>query len=119
MLCDGPLEAEARACLEGLELALQYSQLSIIIQIVPSWWWRIQEPSLNRSPLMHIVSKIKSFSSQNRACKFVKVDHLQIRVSHCLTNFTRAEHRIELWLVSGPHIMLQELELERSLTLSE
>jgi hypothetical protein len=30
-MCVGPLEAKARACLKGLELALQHSQLPIII----------------------------------------------------------------------------------------
>ena len=120
MLCDEPLEAEVRACLEGLELAFQYSQLPIIIdtdclQLVVA----IQEGSLNRSSLMHIVSEIKSLSSRNRVCKFVKVDRLQVRVSHCLANFARVERRTELWMSSGPDIMLQELELERSVTLTE
>ena len=92
MLCDEPLEAEVRACLEGLELAFQYSQLPIIIdtdclQLVAA----IQEGSLNRSSLMHIVSEIKSLSSRNRVCKFVKVDRLQIRVSHYLANFARVK----------------------------
>jgi ribonuclease HI len=31
LFCDDPLEAEVRACLEGLELALQHSHLPILI----------------------------------------------------------------------------------------
>ncbi|CAM0872041.1 unnamed protein product [Alopecurus aequalis] len=119
-LCEEPLEAEARACLEGLELAFQYSQLPIIVdtdcsQLVAV----IKEPSLNRSPLMHIFSEIKRLSSRNRICNFVKVDRMQIRVSHCLANFARAERQTDIWPGSGPDIMLQELKLERSVTLSE
>jgi hypothetical protein len=54
--CDDPLEAEVRACLEGLELALQHSQFPIIIgtdcvQIVTA----VQDRQLNRSPLLHLV----------------------------------------------------------------
>jgi hypothetical protein len=68
---------------------------------------------------MHFISEIKRLSSQDRVCKFVKVDRSQIRVSHCLANFARAEHQTDVWLDSGPEIMIRELEAEHLVTLSE
>jgi ribonuclease HI len=120
LLCVDALEAEIQACLEGLDLALHYSQLPIIIdtdcsQLVAA----VQDHSLDRSPMMHLVSEIKRLSCLDRTCKFVKVDRSQIRVSHCLANFARAENQTDFWLGSGPDIMLQELGLERLVTLSE
>ncbi|KAK1608923.1 hypothetical protein QYE76_032596 [Lolium multiflorum] len=80
--CEDALEAEIQACLEGLMLSLQYSELPIIIdtdcsQLVAT----VQDHSLDRSSLMHLFLEIKRLSSQNRICKFVKVDTSQIRVS--------------------------------------
>lgn len=120
LLCEDALEAEFRACLEGLELSLQYSQLPIIIDTDCSQLiMAIQNRSRDRSPLMHLVQEIKSLSSLDRTCNFVKVDRSQVRVSHCLANFARAENRTVVWLGSGPDIMLHELELEHLVTLSE
>jgi ribonuclease HI len=120
LLCVDPLEAEIRACLEGLELSLHHSRLPLVIetdcfQLVSA----VQERQPDRSLLMHFISEIKRLSSQDRVCKFVKVDRSQIRVSHCLANFARAEHQTDVWLDSGPEIMIRELEAEHLVTLSE
>ena len=55
-----PLEAELCSCLEGMELAVQHSQLPIIIksdcsQLVSA----VGEKSQDRSWFMHIISEIK------------------------------------------------------------
>jgi ribonuclease HI len=75
LMCNNALEAEGQACLEGLELALQYSQLPIIVdtdcvQLVAM----VSDSSPDRSSLVHLISEIKRLSSQSRSCKFVKVD---------------------------------------------
>jgi hypothetical protein len=119
LLCVDPLEAEVRACLEGLELSLQYSHLPIVIesdclQLIST----VQENQPDRSLLMHLFSEIKRLSSLDRVCKFVKVDRSQVRVSHCLANFARAEYQSNVWLGSGPESMIRELDLERLVTLS-
>jgi hypothetical protein len=69
--------------------------------------------------LLHLVSEIKRLSLLDRVCKFVRVDRSQVRVSHCLANFARAECQTDVWLDSGPEIMFRELELERLVTLSK
>jgi hypothetical protein len=120
VLCDNSLEAEVRACLEGLELALQHSHLPILIdtdciQLVSA----VQDHQPDRSPLMHVVWEIKRLSSLDCVCKFVEVERSQIRVSHCLANLARADHQTDVWLGSGPEIMFQELERECLVTLSE
>ena len=43
--------------------------------------------------------------SLKRVCTFVKVDRSEVRASHCLANLTRAEHRTEFWLGSGPEVV--------------
>jgi ribonuclease HI len=103
LMCEGPLEAEARACLEGLELALQHSHLPIIIdtdcvQLISM----VQGTSPDRSPLMHLFMELKSLASLERICSFVKVDHSQVRVSHCLANFARVEFQTSVWFGTGP-----------------
>jgi ribonuclease HI len=120
LYCVDALEAKLQGCLEGLDLALHYSQLPIIIdtdcsQLVVA----VQDHSLNHSPMMHLVSEIKRLSCLDRTCKFVKMDRSHIRVSHCLANFERADNQTDFCLGSGPDIMLQELGLERLVTLSE
>ena len=61
---------------------------------------------------LHIISEIKLLVGRDRECKFVKVDRGQVRVSHCLANWTRTENITAFWFGSGPDIMLQELTIE-------
>jgi hypothetical protein len=114
--CDSPLEAELQACLEGLELSLQYCQFPIIIesdcaQMIEA----VRSKEKDRSSYLHLISEIK-LSSQTRVYDFVKVERLQVRVSHCLANFARAERHIAIWLGSGPDVVLQDLEHDRLVT---
>jgi ribonuclease HI len=109
--CESPYEAESRACLEGLELALQFSQLPIIIEsdcakLIEAMSSRTQD----RSSCVHLVSEIKYLSSHDRVCVFVKVERSQVRVSHCLANLVRTERCIATWLGSGPEDVLHILE---------
>jgi hypothetical protein len=64
---------------------------------------------MDRSQYSNIVSEIKFLACLDRVCTFVKVDSSKVRVSHCLTNFARAEHSTGVWLRSGLDVVLQEL----------
>jgi hypothetical protein len=66
--------------------------------------------SKDRSFYMHLISEIKSLASGDRLCKFVKVDRGKVRVSHCLANWARSEHRTAVWLGWGPDVVIQALE---------
>jgi hypothetical protein len=73
----------------------------------------------DRSPLLHLVSELKFLCSSSRVFSIVKVERGQIRVSHHLTNLAKVESRSEFWLDSGPVDILQLLEQDRSVTLSD
>jgi hypothetical protein len=62
---------------------------------------------------MHIIFEIKRLVNTERVCKFVKLDRGQVRVSHCLANLARTEHRTLFSFRSGPDAFMQELELEQ------
>ena len=104
---------ELLACLEGLDLAIQHSQLLILIesdcsQLVAA----VRVKTQDRSPYMHIISEIKELDKIGRICTFVKVDHRQVQASHCLANYATTEHCNLVWFESGPDCLLRELELE-------
>jgi hypothetical protein len=46
------------------------------------------------------------------------VDRSEVRVSHCLANLARAEHRTEFQLGSGPEVVAQELDREMVVAIS-
>jgi ribonuclease HI len=118
--CSSPLESELRACVEGLKLAVQHSELPILVetdcrQLVSM----ATSKERDRSSLLHLVSELKFLCSSSRVCSIVKVERSQIRVSHHLANLARVERRSEFWLDSGPVDILQLLEQDRSVTLSD
>jgi ribonuclease HI len=115
--CASPLEAELRACAEGLELALCNSQFPIIVetdcaQLVVAAKSYVQD----RSPLLHLVYEIRALANQGTICTFVKVEQTYVRVSHFLANFPRMEHRTTIWLGSWPEEVLQLLQHDQILT---
>jgi hypothetical protein len=98
-------EAEVLACLEGLALSVQHSQLLVIIDsdnglLVAA----IKDIAHDRSPYLHVIDEIKRLSSVNRVCNFAYVDRGQGRVSHCLANWARAECRTSCMLRSSPDV---------------
>jgi ribonuclease HI len=118
--CDSPLEAEVRACIEGLELALQKSHLPIFVetdclQLVAA----IKNKYQDRSPLAFLVSELRLLASHERVSVFVKVERSQIRVSHNLANLARVDLSTAFWLGSGPDAILHILEQDRCVTPSE
>jgi ribonuclease HI len=116
--CVSPLEAELRACMEGLELSHQFSQLPIIVETDCAQLVEVVSSSTqDRSALLHLISDIKNLSSCDRLCKFVKVERSQVRVSHCLANFARTERRTVMWLGFGSEDVLQVLDHDRLVTL--
>jgi hypothetical protein len=90
------------ACSEGLNLAIQHSTLPVIIDTdCARLMASVKDDSQDRSPFLHLVFDIKRLANTGRVCSFVKVDRGQVRVSHCLANWARTEHRTEFWFGSG------------------
>jgi ribonuclease HI len=117
LACDDPFEAEAYACEDGLRLALEWSEKPIIVESDCSTLISaVQATTQDRSQFMHLLYEIKLLVNVSRIVSFVKVDRSQVRVSHCLANFARAEARTDFWLGSGPDCVLQALDLDRHVT---
>jgi ribonuclease HI len=117
LACDDPLEAEARACEEGLRLALEQSNKPIIMESDCYSLLSVgQTKTMDRSNLMHLMEEIKSLVKGSRDISFVKVDRSEVRVSHCLANFAIAEARSDVWFASGPECVAQVLELDLLVT---
>jgi ribonuclease HI len=118
--CEEALEAELLACLEGLELGFQHSDLPIIVETDCSFLKSAATSiTQDRSPFMHLIADIKRLAKNYRVCKFVKVDRSQVRSSHCLANMARAEHKSMVWLGSSPDCVRQVLESELSVLPSD
>jgi ribonuclease HI len=111
--CLDPLEAEARACEEGLKLALQLSDKQIIMESdCAGLVTAVLETGQDRSYLTQIISEIKFLMQGTRVISFVKVDRTQNRVSHCLANLARAHSRTMVWLGAGPECVHRALDLD-------
>jgi hypothetical protein len=115
---ESPYEEERSACLQGLKLALEHSQLPVIVEsdcakLIEAG----KSKSQDRSSCVHIVSEIRNLASQGRVCDFIKVERSQVKVNHCLTNYARKERRTFFWLGSGPENVLQFLEHDRLIIL--
>jgi hypothetical protein len=111
--CVEAVEAELLACRDGLEIALENSHLPIIIEpdcvrVVSASMEKITDRSL----YFNIISGIRLLANCDRLCKFVKVDRLEVRVSHCLANFARTDHIRDVWHGSGPDFVFQEFDRE-------
>jgi hypothetical protein len=110
--CQEPLEVELHACVEGLVLALQHSQLPIIVESDCSQLvYAARSSSLDRYPFYNLINKISS------KCDFVKGERGHVRVSDSLARLARVQLFSMTWLGSGPEDVLHLLELDCSLTL--
>jgi hypothetical protein len=107
------VEAELLASIEGLEIALENSHLPIMIE---SDCVRVVSASMEKiadcSPYFNIISDIRLLANFDRLCKFVKVDRLEVRVSHFLANFARTDHNTDVYHGSDPDFVFQELDRE-------
>ena len=102
--CQHQFEAELRACVVGLELALHHYQLPIIVesdcsQLVAA----AQTSERDRSPFLHWITEIRSLISHHSECVIVKAERSQVRASHFLANFARVErqnicHMVRFWV---------------------
>jgi hypothetical protein len=85
--------------------------------IMESDWFSLVSAVQKRSSLLlHLVEEIKLLMNGDRNISFVKVDRSQVRVSHCLAKFARAEAQTDMWLGSGPEYVLEVLELDLLVT---
>ena len=100
--CNEALEAELQAMMEGLKLAIEHSQATIVLQSDCAVALKmLGDGSLDRSAYGHLVSEIKSFLN-DRVVIPVKILREQNRVAHCLANFGRCGDSTACWLGHPP-----------------
>lgn len=109
--CVDALEAEAKACEEGIRLALEWTDKEIALELDCSVLVAaIKGTSQDRSSIAHLVTDIRDLVNATRRFSIVKVDRTQNRASHCLANYARTEARTAVWLGSGPEVLSQEVD---------
>ncbi|KAI5002420.1 hypothetical protein ZWY2020_027070 [Hordeum vulgare] len=100
--CNDALESELQAMKEGLKLATEHSQATIILQSDCAVALKmLADVSSNRSAYGHLVSEIKNYMS-NRVVIPVKILREQNMVAHCLANFGRCGYSTVCWLDRPP-----------------
>lgn len=100
--CRDALEAELCACMEGLSVAIQRSELLIIVEMDSSVAVSmVQSKEVDRSVYASIVKEIKYLRGLRLSC-ITHVPRSQNRASDCLASFARLENRTMTWLGSGP-----------------
>lgn len=101
--CAEPLEAELSACMEGVNLALQWTQLPIEVEmdclVAVNM---IKAPEVDRSRYAMLIKQIRRLMREGREVKVAHIVREQNGVSHYLALFGRTEKRTAVWLGSGP-----------------
>ncbi|VAI34738.1 hypothetical protein VPH35_091399 [Triticum aestivum] len=100
--CREALEAELCACMEGLSLAIQRSELPIELELdAQVAMSMIICEGTNRSVYAALVKEIRHLLSLRRTC-ITLVSRSQNKASDSLATFGRGQGRTMTWLGSGP-----------------
>jgi hypothetical protein len=94
--------SEGCALMEGISLALECSDLPIIVQTdCASILSVLKDPVRNRSTYGHLFDEVKRLLSL-RVFVLVKIDREQNKVAHCLANYGRSDDSTACWLRQIP-----------------
>uniref|UniRef100_A0ACD5Z5K1 Uncharacterized protein n=1 Tax=Avena sativa TaxID=4498 RepID=A0ACD5Z5K1_AVESA len=107
--CTSALESELCAIMEGVALALEWSQDQILIETDSTEIVRLlsgKEQDL--STLGHLVMEARSLIS-DRIAGICKIPRSQNVASHLLAQFGRLNNHTAVWLGSGPESILDSL----------
>ena len=101
--CADALEAELAACMEGLNLALQWTPLPVEIVYDSLVGINMLKGNVvDRSRYAMLVDQTKRLMMEGREVKLVHISRDQNKVSHFLANFGRVEECTVVWLGSSP-----------------
>lgn len=96
--CSGALQAELLACKEGINMAIQWTFLPLIVEtdcLVAKQL--IQANEKGYSELAFLVQEIQNLCKGSREVVIKKADRSQNRVSHALANRARCESLTDFW----------------------
>jgi ribonuclease HI len=100
--CNSALETEIGACMQGLALALQWSQDPVIVETDNSTLIRMaQGKERDGSSLGHLVAEVRNLCLERRV-EFVKVSRSQNIASDALAKFGRVSDSSGVWFATGP-----------------
>lgn len=100
--CNEALEAEIHALMQGMALAIQHTELPVIVQSDSSQALSIlKNDKLLRSTYAHLAAEIKSLLEER---EFIpqKLARNQNRVADRLANYSHIESCTSVWLERGP-----------------
>lgn len=105
--CRDALEAELCACMEGLSLAIQRTDLPIVVELDSlEAVSLISGAEVDRSVYASIVKEIKHLMSLRQTC-ITHVSRSQNKASDMLASFARTHGRTMTWLGAGPSEVLE------------
>ncbi|KAI4983222.1 hypothetical protein ZWY2020_023714 [Hordeum vulgare] len=100
--CNDALEAEIHALMQGMALALQHSDMPVIVQSDSSnALATIEGDAWSRSAYGHLIEEIKSFMVDREFIP-LKNSRDQNRVTHQLAHYSRTNACTAVWLNSSP-----------------
>lgn len=106
--CNGALEAEILACVEGIALALHWTILPF--EVETDWLTltqMLQSREKDLSASAHLVREIRRLIDGDREISARKIHHAQNQVSHSLANKARSEVLNEFWPEGGCNFISQ------------
>ncbi|VAI39971.1 unnamed protein product [Triticum turgidum subsp. durum] len=104
--CRDAVEAELGAIMEGLSLAIQWSELPVAIETDSSLAVAmVTSTEVDRSIYAALVNEIRLLMRLRQTC-VTHVLRVQNKASYSLARFARVEGRIMTWLGSGPDEVL-------------
>ena len=112
--CRDALETELCACMEGVSLALQRSDLPIVVEMDSlEAVTKISCEDADRSIYASIVKEIKYLLSLRQSCRsIIHIAWTQNKASDALASFARLQGRTMTWLGAGPDEVMSIVNLD-------
>lgn len=110
--CRDALETELCACMEGVSLALQRSDLPIVVEMDSlEAVTMISCEDVDHSIYASIVKEIKYLLSLRQSC-IIHIARTQNKASDALASFARLQGRTMTWLGAGPDEVMEIVSLD-------
>ena len=111
--CSGPVEAEARACVEGLRLASQWVHLPVLLESDCSRVVKAFKSTMeDRSEIAFQIREGKELVHLLQEVQFVQVNRERNSAAHVLAQLARRNVHSAVWLRQVPSCIAQLVVLE-------